>query len=129
MFFDCEHRMIRRLLALWLLVSLVGYGSLWAMDLHAVDVADHHPGQQSAEIADGDSLVADGASTDLAADQALEPACASACDHCCHGMSHLIGLFGNGLSTAYSPDTRSADPRPVPLTSRALSPDLRPPIA
>ena len=125
MFFDCEHRMIRRLLALWLLVSLVGYGSLWAMDLHAADVADHHSGQQSAEIADGDSRVGDGASTDLTADQALE----SACDHGCHGMSHLIGLFSSGLSTAYSPDAQAADPPPVPLISRALSPDLRPPIA
>ena len=129
MFFDCEHRMIRRLLALWLLVSLVGYGSLWAMDLHGAGVADHHSGQQSAGIADGDSRVGDGASMELTADQALESACASACDHCCHGMSHLIGLFGSGLSTAYSPDTRAADPPSVPLISRALSPDLRPSIA
>ena len=126
MFFDCEHRVMRRLLALWLLVSLLGYGSLLAMDLHGVDFAGdptgHHPGPQSAGIA---AAVVDSVVTDLAADQAVD----SACDHCCHGISHLIGLSGADILIAYSLDARAAGSRSVALISRTLSPDLRPPIA
>jgi len=89
MSFTRAHPLMRRLLALWLLVSLLGYGSLWAMDLHGGDAASH---QSATHLAD----VTDAASTELPADQAVEPPC----DHCCHGISHLLALSGNTLAVA-----------------------------
>jgi len=118
MSFTRAHPLMRRLLALWLLVSLLGYGSLWAMDLHGGDAASH---QSATHLAD----VTDAASTELPADQAVEPPC----DHCCHGISHLLALSGNTLAVASALDSLPAGSRAQVLISHPQSPDLRPPRA
>jgi len=112
---------MRRLVALWLLVSLLGYGSVWAVDLHEAD-ADLH--------AISVSMAADsGTDAHPGTDPADEQAVDSCCTHCCHGLSHLIAIstapghdFSPRLETQPGSDA-------VAFRSRSQSPDLRPPRA
>ncbi len=66
--------MLRRFLVTWLVVSILGYGMAMAADVHNDLASDHihiigeHVNNQS----DTDDAVG--------------------CDHCCHGVLHLLGL-------------------------------------
>lgn len=103
--------MFRRVLMLWLIVSVFGYGMALAADVHGNALSDPahevvgHPG----------ALDAGGASP--------------GCDHCCHGLAHLLGLGGTQalsfLPLQYLPETPSA----VHFCSFVPPSLLRPPIA
>ena len=108
---------MHRLLPLWLVISLLGYSSAWAMDLHgSVSGADQSV-QQLFDLDDGELQ------------QQTEQSIETDCDHCCHGMSHLIALSPNGIPAVYSQSSDAHRSQPVLFLSRSLSPDLRPPIA
>ena len=108
---------LRRLLALWVLLSLIGYSSAWAMDLHHPLLNGDESGQSS--------MLAAGSS----ADQPAEHDSAPDCDHCCHGLSHLIGLSGSTAGIVMVTQTSTILIPSVAFRSHTLAPDLRPPIA
>lgn len=103
--------MLHRLLTTWLVISILGYGMAMAADLHielSTDqihaIGDHHPSKPN----DIDENVG--------------------CDHCCHGVLHLIGLQSSEslllpidndpAQTVYTLSSSSFTPNPL----------LRPPI-
>ena len=60
-----------RVIAAFLVLSVLGYGTVWAFDWHSADMADHAHGTEHADPA-------------VQADH-------EGCDHCCHAGAHLIG--------------------------------------
>lgn len=108
---------MRRLLSLWLAISLLAYSSAWAMDLHGSVSGAEQSVQQLSDLANGEP------------DQQTDVSIETDCDHCCHGASHLLALSPNGLPTLYSQSSDAQHSQPVLFVSRSLSPDLRPPIA
>ncbi|MCU7930282.1 MAG: hypothetical protein KZQ90_05740 [Candidatus Thiodiazotropha sp. (ex Codakia rugifera)] len=103
--------MLRRLLTTWLIISILGYGMAMAADLHielspdqSHAISDHHPYQPN-DVDDN-----------------------AGCDHCCHGVLHLIGLKSSEnlllpidsdpAQTVYAISSSSFSPNPL----------LRPPI-
>ena len=108
---------MRRLLTLWLVISLLGYSSVWAMDLHGAASGADQTAQQSLDV--------DSGAMDPQADHANE----ADCDHCCHGMSHLIALSADGISAVPKLGNDTHGSVRVLFLSHTLSPDLRPPIA
>jgi len=108
---------MHRLLSLWLAISLLGYSSAWAMDLHGSVPGAEQSVQQLLDL-DGGEL-----------DQQADPSIETDCDHCCHGISHLLALSPSGMLTLYSQSSDAHRSQPVLFLSRSLSPDLRPPIA
>ena len=128
--------MSRRLIALWVLLSLLGYGTAWAWDMHESPVgagaltqakadATMITGAVSDAVADAiDGAMAGALHSDLPGDHASGPDC----DHCCHGLSHLLGL-SRSLSVLVRPAAGSVQlAQAVVFNSRVCSPDLRPPI-
>jgi len=102
--------MLRRFLISWLVVSLLGYGMALAADVHL-------------EIStDRTHAVGDHATDPAGADDAAD------CDHCCHGVLHLLGL--NGAEPVDFPVDRNSVlfPYSVSIPSFALATLLRPPI-
>jgi hypothetical protein len=113
-----RYSVMRRLVALWLLVSLLGYGLVWAMDLHESD----------ANIQAVSMLTAN-AGIDAGTDPVDEHAVDTCCTHCCHGLSHLVAIStAHGHDFRPHPETQSGSDA-VAFRSRSQSPDLRPPIA
>ncbi len=106
-----NHRlsMLRRLLLVWLVTSILGYGMALAYDLHG------QPGDTAAVTtghlppADDDHHSDDG-------------------DHCCHGAVHLLGL-GQQPLPGLEIDTVTPDAIAViDARSLTLATPLRPPI-
>ena len=103
--------MLARLLKIWLIVSIFGYGLVLAADLHGELTLDH-----VVQLSDHDS------SMDNTTDD-------GGCHHCAHGISHLLGLsYLGGISV---PDARSCSSVSYMLCWSSFSPPslLRPPIA
>lgn len=103
--------MFRRLLTLWLIVSILGYGMVLAQGVHDGASSDPthevvgHPG----DLDDG------GASP--------------GCGHCCHGLAHLLGL-GSTQTLSLPPLQHLPDtPYAVHFCSFVPASLLRPPIA
>ena len=126
---------MRRLLAVWLLLSLLGYSSSWAMDMHDQGQDGHDQSSQQSSVsmpgADGAHSLASIAESGLIPDSPPETPSdlVASCDHCCHGGAHLIGLSFSG-SPSFEGRAGSADRLPrVCFSSQTISPDLRPPIA
>ncbi len=99
--------MFKRLVALLLVWSILGYGLAVAADLHGelgVDVA------ATADLPSADDHAGDG------------------CGHCSHGASHLMGLHPHfGLPVPTVRRTAFVTQR-EPLSHRLQRPLLRPPI-
>ena len=73
--------MPRYLLVLWLVTSVLGYGSVWAFDGHFV--AEHRDVVGDADsVQDGDAGHSD-------------------CDHCCHASAHIMALCSSFPGLAY----------------------------
>ena len=134
---------LRRLLVFWVLLSQLGYGTAWAWDIHdsARNVNVDVSAQSVTSVPDslGDTVpdVSFGASVHASSDAIADAGPGSLpaehdsspdCDHCCHGLSHLLGLSRN-LSVLARPAADSVHlPPAVLFDSRVPSPDLRPPI-
>jgi len=99
----------KRLFMLWLIVSTLGYGSVWAFDGH-VDEADEHQ----------DVAGYMGHSPD---DDGDHPAC----DHCCHASAHTMALLPFQISTPYSGTCTGYTPYLHTLSFNTTSPPDRPP--
>ena len=67
--------MLKRILMIWLIISTLGYGSVWAFDSHIDEVTEHQ------EIVDDI-----GRTSHDDEDQ-------SSCDHCCHASAHMLALW------------------------------------
>jgi hypothetical protein len=120
-----RYPVMRRLLALWLLVSLLGYSSAWAVDMHESD-GDRH---EMAVSSPADAGLYIDTTTDPAGDPTGDHAVDSCCSHCCHGMSHLVAISAaHGHDFSPRPDAKSGSDA-VSFRSRSQSPDLRPPKA
>ena len=102
--------MLRHFFIAWLILSILGYGMAMAADVHNDQASDHthaisdHVNSQS----DSDDSVG--------------------CDHCCHGVIHLLGL--NSTETFYLVADRSIVHAPYLVSFTSVSPPsiLRPPI-
>ncbi len=104
--------MRRRLLLIWLIVSVLGYGIALAADLHGLGGA-HAGATLQLDNAHGDDPDG-GSATDY--------------DHCCHGAAHLLGL---GHSLGATPTLQGPPPRieaRVALACPPPSSPYRPPI-
>lgn len=97
------------LFMLWLIVSTLGYGAVWAFDGH-IDVANGHQGVL------GDV----GHSPD---DEGDHPAC----DHCCHASAHAMALLPFQISTAYSGTCTGYTPYLGTRSFNTTAPPDRPP--
>ncbi len=102
--------MYRKLLIIWLLISLLGYGMLVVADMHEQHMDDH------AHSMDFDS----------------HPASAddnNNCDHCCHGLIHLLGLtYSDSFSIKVEPQVSLSDYNSL-FVSFSPPLHLRPPIS
>ena len=103
--------MLVRILKIWLMVSIFGYGMALAADVHG-------------ELA-ADSIHLSADSTDLSGDPADDSDCTH---HCAHGSSHLLGL--NCASGIPGMGSRSILLTDYLLSWYSFSPPslLRPPI-
>lgn len=105
--------MFRRVIATWLIMSILGYGTVLAADVHGETGQTEHPAQ----------ILSDGDSQPEPMDQQADS------DHCCHGAAHLLGFasqFAISVAMASSPPVVFRSER-VPF--RSSSPAFRPPIA
>ncbi len=104
--------MLTRILKIWLIVSILGYGMALAADVHGELAADDV------------HLSADGTDNPLPGDSADD----SDCNHCAHGTSHLLGL--NCTSSIPTIGSRSISLSGYLLSWYSFSPPslLRPPI-
>lgn len=101
---------VDRLLVAVLILSIVGYGTAWSFDTHALDPSGH------AHLSD---------------DSGLNPQDHDdgGCDHCCHAGAHLAGLRSSDFRDFPSVSgLKNATASAVYLT-RATSPPLKPPQA
>jgi hypothetical protein len=96
----------RRVIAAILILTVLGYGTAWAFDWHAMDAAEHI---HASEHADTDSHADDG------------------CDHCCHAGVHLLGFSRpvHDISSSVS-DSHLKDDGVI-FVSRSTDPLLKPP--
>lgn len=102
--------MFRRLIATWLIVSILGYGVALAADVH---------GEQSGEsgYSQQDRAPAQDQHTD------------SDCGHCSHGVTHLLGLGSDLTSAPLVLNQRFQADYLASLLSPPLRRHLRPPIS
>jgi len=103
--------MLARLLKIWLIVSILGYGMALAADVHGELTADN-----DIQLSSGDAGSPDSSTDD------------TGCHHCAHGVSHLLGLsYAGGITVTGS---RSILPGGYSPAWYSFSPPslLRPPI-
>ncbi len=102
--------MLRRILITWLVVSILGYGMAVAADVHSELATDqtHAIGDHTTNPSDTDD--------------------ASDCDHCCHGVIHLLGLHSAEALNLTTDRSILLIPYLVSLTSFSPPSPLRPPI-
>ena len=104
---------IKRIISLYLLISVLGYGFAVASDFHnqVIDTGEHS------------HLISDDAEHDDEHSSFNDP------DHCCHGVSHLLGLVGVLSDTINQPAILVPQVFTVRRYSVDLKPDFQPPIS
>jgi hypothetical protein len=101
--------MLKRFLMIWLIISTLGYGSVWAFDGHIDTVAEHQD-----VVGDVDHAPTD--------NEDHPP-----CDHCCHASAHLMALWSDQFATAYPGSGTGYTPYLQSLSFNITSPPDRPP--
>jgi len=101
--------MFKRLLMIWLITSILGYGSVWAFDGHVDEVNEHQ-----------DNVGSVGHAPDDDGDQA-------ACDHCCHASAHTMALTPFQSSTDYSGACIGFTPYRYTISFLSTAPPDQPP--
>jgi len=101
--------MTKRLLMIWLIISTLGYGSVWAFDDHLNEAAEHQ------------GVIGD---VDYAPD---EDEGQSPCDHCCHASVHVMALLSYQSGPVYQSDSADYAPYQHTVPFHTLSPPDRPP--
>ncbi len=100
--------MLKRLFTLWLVLSVLGFGTAWAYDGHSVfsehDAASDLPTHDSQD--DGDSVD---------------------CDHCCHIGMHLLGILNDSVAPPQSGGHLFLACSEYHLIATPRLPPLRPP--
>jgi hypothetical protein len=101
--------MVKPLFLFWLIVSTLGYGSVWAFDDH-VDELDEHQNVAGdlghSPDGDGDNL---------------------SCDHCCHASAHTVAFSPFQSRMDYSGTCTGFTPYRYTLSFLAIAPPDRPP--
>ena len=100
--------MLRHLLTFCLVISTLGYGSVWAFDGHFDEWTQHE------EMAG-------------ATDHGEEDEDHSSCDHCCHATAHLTGLCTNQQTLSIPDASRVWSHYPDAYNSILTGPPGRPP--
>ncbi len=98
--------LLRRLIATWLMLSVLGYGMVVMADVHE-EVAQ--AGLHEPLLPDHDQQQTD-------------------CDHCCHGLVHLLGLTSPAVLAGALKSTPPDDGMAEHLYSLSSFPAFRPPI-
>ena len=113
-----------RLLVAWIVLSLLGYGTMAHMDIHSLD--SDAPADSALVYAMGQGGQLDDGG--LHSEEGQGSGIDSSCCHCCHGAAHLLGLAR--LLHLGFPRQRVLLPlQPqAPFSSRISAPLLRPPI-
>ena len=101
---------MRRFLIAWLVVSILGYGIVVAADVHVELSADHT------------HIIGDNTSNSADIDDT------AGCDHCCHGISHLLGLNGSHAKMLTADCSHLSVPYTISLISFSPTLAFRPPI-
>lgn len=101
-------RILKRTFTLWLMLSVLGFGTVWAFDVHAL-FPEHGAFSQPA--------TQDSQHDDDSAD----------CDHSCHLGFHLLGILNNAESPRLDSDHRHFACSSENLTSNPRDPPVRPP--
>jgi hypothetical protein len=101
--------MLKRLLMIWLIISTLGYGVVWAFDGHVDELNEHR------NVVDDVGHPPDGDGDNLS------------CDHCCHASAHitalcpaLIGMHCDNIATGSTPYQQS-------IFFHSITPPDRPP--
>lgn len=98
----------KRLFIAVLILSVIGYGTAWAFDTHALDLSDHA------------QLSFDAGFSPLDHDD-------SDCDHCCHANAHFTGLASSGFRAFPSTSTSNDATALAVYLTRSPSPPFKPP--
>ena len=101
--------MFKRLLMIWLIISTLGYGSVWAFDGHVDELNEHQDivgDVGHSPDGDGDNL---------------------SCDHCCHASAHTMALSPFQSGTDYSGTCTGFTPYRYTLSFLSTAPPDRPP--
>ena len=102
---------MRKILVTFLVFFLLGSNVVSALDaVYPDEMSDNQ--QHTLDIADADQ------------DQNEH-----ACNHCCHGAAHFLGILHAGELVIDRTDTRHIASIALPRTSRAYQPPLPPPNA
>lgn len=105
--------MLRRFVATWLMLSILGYGMAVIADVHHDDIAQS--GMHSHLLGDADG-------------QTDHPDQQTDSDHCCHGVAHLLGLVQESTPSQVAGPRVPGNVVTEPLPSLSLAPAFRPPI-
>lgn len=101
--------MFRQCLRIWLIISILGYGSAWAFDSHPDETAGHQRAATDiSQATDGDED---------------HPAC----DHCCHISAHTIALSPYQTGMSHPGTCTGHTPYRETLSSLATTPPEHPP--
>ena len=103
--------MLRSLLIVWLLISNLGYGMALLSDVHG-----------------GASLNTDTLSPHHLSHATDHLDTEDECDHCCHGLTHLLGLIKTDSLGPTVTQATIATPYSPPFTAPPPKKPFRPPI-
>jgi len=101
--------MLKRFLMLWLIISTLGYGSVWAFDGHIDEINQHQDVVSDVDHSRGD----DGDHP--------------SCDHCCHASAHTVAMSPFQTSTTYPGADIGSTPYRHSLSFLSVAPPDRPP--
>lgn len=103
--------MLRRFLITWLALSILGYGMVVTADVHNELTTDqvHVIGDHASNSNDLDD--------------------SSSCDHCCHGIAHLLGLSNTNTLCLITNRCIISTSYPVSFISFSPPSPFRPPIS
>ena len=101
--------MLKRLLMLWLITSILGYGSAWAFDGCVDEAAEHQ------------DVVGDMGNTPN------EDGGHPSCDHCCHASAHIMALWPSQAGTTFPDIGIGYTPYRLTVSFNTTTPPDRPP--
>lgn len=101
--------MFKRFLMAWLILCTLGYGSVWALDGHVDEAAEHH------KVFDDAGAAPEG-----------EDGC-TGCDHCCHAAAHIVALCPTAIVTPLPGTDTGFTPYTLQVQFQSSAPPDRPP--
>jgi len=102
---------IRKSITFLLMICMIGYGSAWAFESHAVEMDEVDSVITLIDKQSVDQHVSDN----------------DACDHCCHAFAHMLALCAQSVYPLHSNKTFELQRLSQNFPSLIVSPDIKPP--